>query len=63
MSTYKRVDKVDGKEVACGCEWTRDRAGREQWSQMCMGHEHEFIVRHAAAVASCSHVNRDLVGE
>lgn len=49
-------------KTPCGCEYTVDARGREEWSQMCQEHEQEAIVRHAAAVASCSHVNRDLVG-
>lgn len=59
MSTTKIKD---AKGVACGCEFTTDAKGREQMSQMCMEHEVQFIERHAAAVASCSHANRDLVG-
>lgn len=62
MSAYKVTRRVDGKDVACGCKFTRDAAGRELMSDVCQEHESEFIVRHAAAVASCSHANRDLIG-
>ena len=60
-ATHKIVDHKTG--VRCGCEYTVDSRGREQITSMCMEHELEFIVRHASAVASCSHANRDLVGE
>ena len=59
MSTHKVRDRAG---VACGCEYTLDKHQRELMTQVCMEHEVEFIVRHADAVASCSHVNRDLVG-
>jgi hypothetical protein len=62
MRTVKHIEKRPGlPDVACGCEYTVDERGREQVSKMCQEHEAEFIVRHAAAVASCSHVNRDLI--
>ena len=54
---------LDAKGAACGCEYTVDRVGSELITKMCQEHEIEFIVRHAAAVASCSHtVNHDLIG-
>jgi hypothetical protein len=62
MKTLKVTHRVGGRDVACGCEFTRDKNGREQITNMCIEHEHQFIVRHAAAVASCSHANRDLTG-
>jgi hypothetical protein len=46
--------------LACGCEYIHVRE-REEVSKMCQEHEIKFIMRHAAAVLSCSHVNRDLV--
>jgi len=58
MSTTKIRDRAG---VACGCEFTTDSRGREEISRMCQVHEIEFIVQRAAAVASCSHINRDLV--
>ena len=62
MRTVKYVEKRPGKpDVTCGCEYTVDNRGRKEWSKMCMEHETTFIARHAAAVASCSHINRDLV--
>lgn len=61
MKTFKRIEKVNGKDVACGCEFT-EGPGRERWIRMCMEHETESITRHAAAILSCSHANRDLVG-
>lgn len=59
MRTVKILDKAG---VACGCEYTVDKRDQQRISKMCQEHEIEFIARHAAAVASCSHVNRDLVG-
>jgi hypothetical protein len=60
VSTHKIRDP---KGVACGCEYTVDKRQRESITKMCQEHESEFIVRHAAAVASCSHVvNHDLIG-
>jgi hypothetical protein len=56
------VKLKDAKGVACGCEITSER-GREQVTRMCMEHEQEFIVTHAAAIESCSHANRDLVSD
>jgi hypothetical protein len=61
MKTIKLVDHKTG--ATCGCEYTVDSRGRECITKMCMEHDLEFIVRHAAAVASCSHANRDLTGE
>jgi hypothetical protein len=58
VSTHKIKD---AKGVACGCEYTVNARDREEMTQMCQEHEAEHIARHAAAVASCSHVNRDLV--
>jgi hypothetical protein len=62
------VHKIrDAKGVACGCEYTV-KGSQELITKMCQEHEMEFTVRHAAAVASCSHVhrqptdNRDLIG-
>ena len=46
----------------CGCEFIVDKRGQETMTKVCQEHENEFIARHAAAVASCSHVNLDLVG-
>ena len=46
-------------EEDCGCTYTVDKRGREEWTQLCMEHEIEFITRHAAAVSTCSHVHRD----
>lgn len=60
MRTFKHVDHRDGSR--CGCEYSIDKRGQESWSRLCMEHEREFIERHMAAVASCSHVNRDLTG-
>lgn len=62
MSIHKIMHKVDGKSVACGCEYTVHRNGAEEISKVCQEHELEFIVQRAAAVASCSHVNHDLIG-
>jgi len=59
MSTHK---VRDSKGATCGCEYTVDRHQREEMSKFCMEHELEFIARHAAALGSCSHANRDLVG-
>ena len=57
-----RTIKLKGKDgSSCGCEYTVDGRGREQHTKFCMEHETTFIARHAAAVASCSHINRDLV--
>ena len=50
-------------KLKCGCEFVRDARDDERVSKLCMEHEQEFIVRHAAAAASCSHINRDLIGE
>jgi len=59
MSTHKLKD---AKGATCGCEYTVNRAGSELITKMCQEHEIEFITRHAAAVASCSHViNHDLI--
>jgi hypothetical protein len=58
----KTIKIKDKHGVACGCEYQRLPGEREQISRMCMEHEQEFIVRHAAAVASGSHANHDLVG-
>lgn len=58
MSTHKLRD---GNGVACGCEYTV-KGNQETMSKMCQEHEMEHAARHAAAVASCSHANRDLVG-
>jgi hypothetical protein len=57
------VHKVtDSKGSTCGCEYTVDRRGSELVTKMCQEHEIEHITRHAAAVASCSHVvNHDLI--
>jgi|HubBroStandDraft_1064217.scaffolds.fasta_scaffold447275_2 hypothetical protein len=46
----------------CGCKHATDRHGQEYWAQVCQEHEAQRIALHLAAVASCSHVNRDLVG-
>jgi hypothetical protein len=59
MSTHKIVDHKTG--ATCGCEYTK-QGEREQMSKMCMEHEIERLARHAAAAASCSHINRDLIG-
>jgi hypothetical protein len=61
MSTYKLTRKVDGKDVPCGCEFSRDARGREAMTMICDQHRPEFNQRHAAAVLSCSHMNQDLV--
>ncbi len=45
--------------VACGCETATDRQGREVFAFMCIQHEKDFSIRHAAAVESCSHARRD----
>ena len=58
MSTHKVLDR---KGVACGCEYTVDKRGSEEITRMCQEHEAEHIVMAAAAAASGSHVNRDLV--
>jgi hypothetical protein len=60
-TVHKVVDHRTG--ARCGCEYTVDSRGREEVTRMCQEHETEHITRHAAAVLSCSHVNRDLVGE
>lgn len=63
MQTVKHIEKRSGlPDVACGCEHTVDGHGRNWWSKICIQHKKEFDMRHAAARASCSHVNRDLVG-
>lgn len=56
----KHIKVVDRKGVACGCEYTAEN-NREQMTKICQEHEAEHIERHAAAVISCSHANRDLV--
>jgi hypothetical protein len=43
------------------CKHVVDKQGREI-AHLCEQHQKEFDERRAAAVASCSHVNRDLVG-
>jgi hypothetical protein len=58
MNTRKVINK---EGAACGCEITTDHRGNEQLSILCIPHKKEFDMRHAAAVESCSHVNRDLV--
>ena len=60
MSVHKILDT---RGVPCGCEYAVDPRGSERYTKMCQEHEIEHITRHAAAVASCSHVNRDLVGQ
>jgi hypothetical protein len=62
--TVKHIEKRSGlPDVTCGCEYTTGARGQlDVWTQTCQEHEREFIARHAAAVASCSHANRDLVG-
>jgi hypothetical protein len=56
VSTYKIVVKG----VECGCEFTRNGRDQEFMTHLCSEHKHEFDARHAAAVLSCSHVNKDL---
>lgn len=63
MSTRRVTRKVGGREVACGCEFTRDARGREIITRSCQEHEAEHIAAHLAAVVSCSHANRALVEE
>jgi hypothetical protein len=58
MSIHKIQDRAG---VKCGCEYNVHRDGAEEMSKACQEHEIEFIVRHAAALVSCSHANRDLV--
>jgi hypothetical protein len=60
MSVHNIVDHRTG--ASCGCEYTVDKRGNELITRMCMEHEQEYTARHAAAVASCSHANRDLTG-
>lgn len=43
----------------CGCVYTVDKRGREEWSELCAEHERVSLQRHLAAVESCSHVHRD----
>lgn len=56
----KHIKVIDRAGATCGCEYTVER-NQEQITRVCQEHEAEFIVRHAAAVASCSHVNLDLI--
>lgn len=60
MRTVKLADKHGN---LCGCEYTTDKRGREQWSKFCEPHALEHDRMHAAAVASCSQQNRDLTEE
>lgn len=57
----KNIKVVDRAGKSCGCEYTADGRGQEIMTKVCQEHESEFIVRHASAVASCSHANHDLV--
>jgi hypothetical protein len=59
-TAHKVVDHRTG--TRCGCEYAVDSRGREEITRMCQEHETEHITRHAAAVLSCSHANRDLTG-
>jgi hypothetical protein len=52
---------VSTVKLPCGCEYTRDSRDREEHTVFCVPHKKEFDMRHAAAVASCSHANYDLV--
>jgi len=57
-----RIIKLKDKDgSSCGCEYTVDGRGREEHTKFCMEHETEWVIRHAAAIGSCSHANRDLV--
>jgi hypothetical protein len=54
---------MSATKLPCGCEYVRDGRERETLTKLCIPHKKEFDQSHAAAVATCSHVNRDLLGE